>query len=444
MTATTALNLLLQQALVAPPVGDRPVDVLAVAELAALAEVVYNTGNTAVAAARRLHDLVLTIAPSGLFTVDTDTPTSQAGTAPPGVHLGFDASAYHYARHEQMIAAAADTELDAVDAEGVLARTHERTPVAFRGAALPAGSELAKADQLLIQHWGCSLDAIAAVLATAIDWPTGESGTTTTTLEELVAESAAWSGLPADRLHAAVDRLRLHPGNAAGPGEHSYTEVERRIRPLTHPLITQDEQLFILPWLAHVSLEMYAANLEDGRLPHPELPDPVGEALFRHRQQLNQRLENDVRDAVRHAGLPHRFRLLEKTAATLGVPGLIGEIDLLVADADTHRLWVIEAKNPTRAVAVHALQQHVKRFTTRYRDKLLPKAATVAQYAAHAAAACGVDGEHPWRVLPLMVTRTVEPAAFLADPRIPYTTADRLAVILRQPDDPRPGWAPGG
>lgn len=188
---------------------------------------------------------------------------------------------------------------------------------------------------------------------------------------------------------------------------------------------------------------MYAANLDDGHLPHPELPHPVRDALFRHRQQLDQRLENDVRDAARHAGLPHRFRLLEKTAATLGIPGLIGEIDLLVADPDTHRLWVIEAKNPTRAVAIHALQQHMKKFTTRYRDKLLAKATTVAQHATHAAAACGVDGEHPWRVLPLMVTRTIEPAAFLADPRIPYTTADHLTVILSQPDNPQPGWATG-
>lgn len=179
MGATTALHLLLQQALVTPPVGDRPVDILAVAELAALADLVFSTGTTAVAAARRLHDLALTIDPSGLFTLsadadETDAPTSPEQTAAPGVHLGFDASAYHYARHERMIAATADTVLEAIDATGLPARPHVRTPVAFTAAALPAGSALATADQLLIQHWGCSLDAITAVLATASDWPTGE------------------------------------------------------------------------------------------------------------------------------------------------------------------------------------------------------------------------------------------------------------------------------
>ncbi|WP_019061576.1 hypothetical protein [Streptomyces prunicolor] len=445
MTATSALHLLLQQALVTPPAGDRPVDVLAVAELVALAEVVYTTGIAAVSAARRLHDLVLTIDPSGLFNLSADPNTSAPaqGTANAD-HLGFDAEAYQHARHQRMIEAAADTELKSFDAADVLARAQVRTPVGFTAAALPTGSELAKADQLLIKDWGCGLDAIVAVLATASDWATGERGTITVTSEELVAESAAWSGLPAEQLHAAVDRLRLHPGNAEGPGEHAYTEVERRIRPLTHPLIAHGEQLLVLPWLAHVSLETWAANLDDGHLPHPELPAPVDKALFRYRQQLDQRLEKDVRDAARRAGLPHRFRLLEKTAATLGIPGLIGEIDLLVADSDTHRLWVIEAKNPTRAVAVHALQQHMKRFTTRYRDKLLSKAATVAQHAVQAAAACGVDGEYPWRVQPLMVTRTIEPAAFLVDPRVPYTTVDHLAAILSQPHDPGSGWAPAG
>ncbi|WP_254401917.1 hypothetical protein [Streptomyces sp. AC555_RSS877] len=88
---------------------------------------------------------------------------------------------------------------------------------------------------------------------------------------------------------------------------------------------------------------------------------------------------------------------------------------------------------------MHALQQHIKKFTTRY---LLTKAATIAQYAAHAAAACGATAEVPWRVLPLMVTRTVEPTAFLADPRIPCTTADHLATVLTHPADPEPGWIP--
>ncbi|WP_246143475.1 hypothetical protein [Actinacidiphila oryziradicis] len=106
-TATSALQLLLQQAITTQPAGRRPVDILAVAELVALAELVLHCGTTAVAAARRLHDLHLEIHPSGVFTL---TDTGEADTADPDaelVHLGFDAGAYRHARHERFLAQAA-------------------------------------------------------------------------------------------------------------------------------------------------------------------------------------------------------------------------------------------------------------------------------------------------------------------------------------------------
>ncbi|WP_329156080.1 hypothetical protein OIU91_42100 (plasmid) [Streptomyces sp. NBC_01456] len=443
--ATSALHLLLQQALAGPPAGGRPVDVLAVAELVALAELVLHSGITAVSAARRLHDLHLDIDPSGVFTLTSgpDPGETEAGPAQDtasGEHLGFDAHAYHRARQQRLIAQAIAAEPELPDAASVLAAPAARTETAFTAPELPAGSQLAHADRLLHQHWGCGIAGLGAVLATASDWPTGPDGTAAVTTEDLVAETATWSTLPTDHIRAAIDRLRLHPGNAAGTGPHAYAEVERRSRPLTHPLIDAGETLLVLPWLACAAREAYAAYLDDGRLPHPDLPVPVTQALLRHRQQLDQHLEREISEAVRTAGLPHRFRLLEKTAAGLGIPGLVGEIDLLVADPVTGRLWVIEAKNPTGAVAPHALLQHIQKFTTRYRDKLLAKAATVAAHPGQAAAACGVTGEQDWRVLPLMVTRTIEPAAFLADPHVPYVTAERLTAVLADPADPEPGW----
>lgn len=47
-----------------------------------------------------------------------------------------------------------------------------------------------------------------------------------------------------------------------------------------------------------------------------------------------------------------------------------------------------------------------------------------------------------WWQLPSVVTRTIEPAAFLADPRVPYITAERLTAVLADPDGPEPGWIP--
>ncbi|UYQ60036.1 hypothetical protein [Streptomyces peucetius] len=240
--ATSALHLLLQQALTTPPAGDRPVDVLAVAELVALAELVLHSGITAVAAARRLHDLHLDIDPSGIFTLTSGPGPGESETGPAeatasGEHLGFDADAYHRARQQRLMAQAVAGEPELLDAAAVLAAPAAHAEAAFTPPDLPAGSQLAQAARLLRQHWGCGFAALGAVLATAADWPTGPDGTAAVTTENLVAETAAWSALPADHIRAAVARLRLHPGNAAGTGPHSYTEVERRSRPLTHPLI---------------------------------------------------------------------------------------------------------------------------------------------------------------------------------------------------------------
>ncbi|WP_405814747.1 hypothetical protein OG241_09065 [Streptomyces sp. NBC_01390] len=237
-----------------------------------------------------------------------------------------------------------------------------------------------------------------------------------------------------------VDRLSLHPGNAAGTGPHAYTEVERRTRPATHPLITHDGRLLVLPWLVHTAQELYAAYLDEGRLPHPDLPQPVRKALRHHREQLDKRLEADLQTIARDAGLPHRYRLLEKTAAQLGIPGLIGEINLLIADPATQRLWVIEVKNPEGAVAPYAVIQHIQRFTQNYRDKLLNKTVTITVHATAAARACQAPEDLDWEVIPLMVTRSIEPAAFLADPKVPFTIADHLARILTASTTPRPGW----
>ncbi|MFJ6140751.1 hypothetical protein [Kitasatospora sp. NPDC092286] len=438
--ATSALQLLLQQAITTPPAGRRPVDMLAVAELVALAELVLHCGTTAVAAARRLHDLHLEIHTTGVFTL---TDTDQTHIADPDaelLHLGFDAQAYQHARQQHFISQAAAAQPEHLDPASVFSTARTRARVEFTAPRLPAGSQLAAADQLLRRHWGFGFAALGAVLATAADWPTGADGIAAVTAEELINEAAAWSALPNGELAAAVDRLRLHSANAAPSGAHAYTEVERRIRPATHPLIEHGDRLLLLPWLLHTSQELYAAYLDEGRLPHPDLPRPVGDALRRYRQQLDERLEADIQSVARTAGLPHRFRLLEKTAAQLGIPGLIGEIDLLVADPATRRLWVIEAKNPKGAVAPHALLQHVQRFTARYRDKLLAKAATITAHAAAAARACQAPDDLDWDVIPLMVTRSIEPAGFLADPKVAFTIADHLAQVLTSPASPHPGW----
>ncbi|NEA20718.1 hypothetical protein [Streptomyces halstedii] len=447
-TAITALQLLLQHAIAHPPSGDQAPDIVAVADLVALAELVCHCGTTAVGAARRLHDLHLTIHPTGIFTLttdedldDQDDPAPAGGDAETLAHLGFDADAYDHARHADFLARArtcGDHPRPPIT-PGDLPVAGERTPLPYTAPPLAPGSPQHRADQLLHQHWGFGLAALHAVLATSAGWPTGSDGTATVTSAELIAEAAAWSALPDTELAAAVDRLRLHPGNADTGHPHPYTEVERRPRTLTHPLIDHGGRLLLLPWLLTTAAELYGSYLDDGRLPHPDLPAEVRDALRRHRQLLDQRLETDVEAVARTAGLPHRARLLEKTAAQHGILRLPGEIDLLIADPATGRLWVVEAKNPEQGVAVHHVLQHVQRFE-RYRDKLLAKTAVINDHTAGAAQLCGAPGHLTWRTVPLIVTRTVEPAGFLTDPQVAYTSADHLAALLAATSDPLPGW----
>lgn len=444
-TATSALELLLQHAIAHPPTGDWPADTLAVADLVALAELVLHCGTTAVAASRLLHDLRLTIDSSGVFTLTSDNQDQERpddGDATL-VHLGFDAAAYQAARHKRFLAQARTAQPDpdgpAADPAALLGVT-VRAPAPFTSPRLPVSSPLARADQLLYQHWGFGFAALHAVLATAADWPTDSDGIATVTASDLAVEATAWSGLPGADIEAAIDRLRLHPGNAAPTLPHAYTEVERRPRPATHPLIDHAGNLILLPWLLTNTQDLFGAYIDEGRLPHPDLPPSVRDALHRHGQRLDRQLESDIEAVARAAGLPHCARLLEKTAAQHGIPDLKGEIDLLVADPTTARLWVIEAKNPDGAVAPHNLRQHVKRFTERYRDKLLAKASTISAHAAAAARICGTPGDRDWTVIALLVTSTIEPAAFLAEPKVAYTTADHLHQLLIDPRTPRPGW----
>jgi hypothetical protein len=441
--ATTALQLLLQQAIATEPAGERPADVLAVAELLALAELVLRSGLTAVAGRRRLQDVGLEIHTSGLFLI-TDipepSPPGSGSSGASGAPAGFDQDAYRRAQEERWIGRARDAAPERPDPESLFARYRSgRESVPFATLHPAPGSHLAHADRALRQQWGCGLDALAAVLGTAADWPTGPGGTAATTPSELVGEASAWSSLPEQDLLAAVDRLLLHPGNVTDGRDHPYTEVERRIRPATHPLIAYDGTILILPWLVHTSQLLYSAYLADGRLPRPDVPPKAAEHLDKHRQQHNNQHERDLKSVAASAGLPHCMGLEQGPAAEAGIPGLTGEIDLLVADEQRGRLWVIEAKNPHGAVAPYNVAQHLDRFAS-YRAKLLAKTEVIKAHSRAAARVCGVRTARTWDVVPLLVTRTLTPAAFIADPGVAFTTADQLASTLTAPRLPHPGW----
>jgi hypothetical protein len=120
---------------------------------------------------------------------------------------------------------------------------------------------------------------------------------------------------------------------------------------------------------------------------------------------------------------------------------LPGEVDLVSADEANSRLWVCEVKDPESAFAPAAMRRHIERFAKNggHIDKILNKASAISRNPAAAAKACGIQQPRTWRVIPLIVTRRVEAAAFVENPRVAFTVLEDLPTVLTTPSDTAPG-----
>lgn len=87
--------------------------------------------------------------------------------------------------------------------------------------------------------------------------------------------------------------------------------------------------------------------------------------------------------------------------------------------------------------------QHIRRFTDSkdgYLAKVRRKVGAVASQPQAASLACGALSHGTWRVVPLIVTQTIDPTAFITDPKVAFTITDYLDQVLTNPIDPTPGW----
>ena len=138
-----------------------------------------------------------------------------------------------------------------------------------------------------------------------------------------------------------------------------------------------------------------------------------------------------------------------------------GEIDLLVIDQPRRRIWVVEAKAGNVALDPDQLLHDIidfhgvpasshPRWTT-YRAKrkayiptLLTKTSEIQQQTDQLLSMSGVPADSgPWTVLPLMLTPSPVPAAYVPEPQVPFATLDSLATVLDLPLPPDPGPASG-
>lgn len=438
---TRPLEVLVEFVLAYPPTGHEPATLMDVAELADLAGFLLVTAGDVRAADNGLYDLELTVLADGIFAVEERPVPDQ-----PLRDIGVDVDAYMTAiRHHTVAMALADDPPEPSTPATLPNGPAKPDPTPFTLVADIGDPHLTQADTLIREVLGAGFDAIRAVLIVAREWDAGEHGFALIDPAQLGQETAEWSGLPPAEIQAAIDSLTL-TGDDLRPldGPRVAESETRGYRLGIRPLPAIDGKIAVIPWLTHTALGVYIAYIADRRFPYPEanLPPQARDAMTRHRQKNDRELERLTQAKVGAAGLPHRFRFTEKEAAAAGIAGLPGEIDLLITDPDTSRIWVCEVKNPHAAFSARTIATHVRRFTKEHGhiDKLLDKARVIAEHARSAAAVCQVEAERPWRVIPLTVTPGVEPAAFVTEPRVTFTVYDSLAALLEDPEDPPTGF----
>jgi hypothetical protein len=124
---------------------------------------------------------------------------------------------------------------------------------------------------------------------------------------------------------------------------------------------------------------------------------------------------------------------------------LTGEVDALAGDPARSRLWVCEVKDVSATASPRTIADRVRKFTDPrrgYIGQLLRSLAEVRASPGAAARLLGLpDPDRAWTVLPVMITRRVEPAAFTTNPAVTFVVCEDLIAVLRAPGDPPPGYA---
>jgi hypothetical protein len=295
-------------------------------------------------------------------------------------------------------------------------------------------------DDALRHAVGAGLDAIVGTLVAAADHlPT----TGTAPRAALIDDAADYTGLPPEDIDAAVEWLTLSRRQLQD-APFEYWKLEARpVRLAAQPFIRADDgpssdaRLLLVPGRIRMTQLAWLDYLGDGRLPIPRdvLRQPrmneLRDRLDRHRQTQNKDQEIRAHAVARQAGLPCRRDVDPRKTSKHGL-ALTGQIDLLVAVPSTRRVWVAEVKDPAVAFSPWEAADEIDDFHggaadtgtgRRRRDeigRLLAKTADVAGQLPDALRLLGVPGPAAgWQARPIVLTRRLTPAAFVADPRVP-------------------------
>jgi hypothetical protein len=450
---TRPLEVLLELLIADPPTGLFVPDRFDIAEAADLAHLAIEIRTTLAGVDQGIHSLAVLVEDGGITHV-IPGPSLHPGGPDGARHLAplrFDLGSYLAANREDRFRTRPDTVIPGEAGAPVHIDTdRQRTAQAFHPLSEAEGlpKRLLVADKVMREACGTGIDGFGAVLGTAVTWRTGDDHVALVPRAELRSAALEWSQLPEAEIDAALGRLVLDPEALRAEGVSYWEQERRRHRLAISPLALFGEELVVMPWRIFATQGIYAGYLEDGRLPwHPsDTPDSVVNALVDYRKIANRDLEREADNIAATLGMPHRANIEPHQAAALGLE-LPGEIDLLVADPSRGRLWVCEVKDVYAAVSPATMRRRLDKF-------LDAKDGHVAQLARSARAVAGNIGAtakllsapspaKPWRVLPLMITRRVEPAAFVEGVSVTFTVLADLADTLRSEVDPESGHTPG-
>ena len=449
---TQPLEFLLEVLIAERPQGSIAPDRFDIAEATAFAHLAIQIGRALEGADRGLHSLAVSVQNGGITHVIAIPESHEPGTqsekiegrsrAPVNVGAYLAAERAHQLRlrdadgHEPSVALR-------------LGEQHPRQTSAFIPlASLDGPNSLDTANRVMLEACGTGLDGINAVLGTALCWTAGGDSVVHVSRAELCDTAQTWSTLPTSQIEAALDRLILDPNQISREGARYWEQDRRRHRLLTRPLIPYDEQLIIMPWQIHATQGVYLRYISEGRLPwHPsEIPEQVRNAFNIYRRVANRNVERVAAQVAADLQMPHKANIHENEAAEFGLH-LPGEVDLMIADADRSRIWVCEVKDVSAGFSPQTIRSRIGKFLDDgdYIGKLVART-TAIEESPDAAARLLAAPTSPkrWRVIPLMITRHVEMAAFLDDVPVTFTVVDDLAATLQSDSDPKSGHTPVG
>lgn len=449
---TRPLEILLEFLLTGSSVGSVVPDRFDVAEVVDLTYLAIQIGSSLSGADRGLHELAVLVGEGGITHVIPGPTLDSAQSDSEGQgyrsQIQVDIPSYMAADRAHRFRLRDSQELKP-HASLEPAEEHPRMANAFVSlASLDVPKSLLEADRIMLRHCGTGIDGIQAALGTAITWTSGGDRVVSVLRSELRDAAQIWSSLPEEEIEAALDRLVLDPTRLREERVLYWEQDRRRNRLATKPLIMLNDRLLIIPWQIYATQSVYMRYALEGRLPwHPsDTPEPVRIAFNKYRQLANRDLERASEQVAANLHLPHKKNIHENEARRLGFR-LPGEIDLLIVDAARSRLWVCEVKDVSAAFSPRTIRGRIDKFLNDedYIDKLLERAKAIeSDPAAAAMLVAAPEASGPWRVIPLMITRSVEPAAFLKDIPVTFTVIDDLATVLQSDSEPCLGHTPIG